>query len=219
MALILIVEDEQPIAELIQYTLQQAGYECECAFDGNQGADKIEKKLYDLLLLDIMLPEVDGYELLEYALPTGIPVIFITAKGTIRDKIYGLRMGADDYIVKPFDPDEMVARVESVLRRYNKSNDLITVMDTVIDVNARTVTRNGEGIALTIKEFDLLVVLARNKNIALYRDALFEKVWGEEFTGDTRTLDLTVFRLRKKLGWQDMIKTVTRIGYMLEVRS
>ena len=217
MALILIVEDEQPIAELIGYALQQAGYECDCAFDGKQGADKIEKKQYDLLLLDIMLPEVDGYELLEYALPTGTPVIFITARGSIKDKIRGLRMGADDYIVKPFDPDEMVARVESVLRRYNKSNDLITINDTVIDVNARYVTQNGKVIPLTIKEFDLLVALARNKNIALYRDALFEKVWGEEFTGDTRTLDLTVFRLRKKLNWQNMIKTVVRIGYMLEV--
>lgn len=219
MAQILIIEDEQPISELIQFGLQTAGYECDCAFDGKQGADRIEEKQYDLILLDIMLPYIDGYELIEYTLPTKVPVIFITAKGSTKDKVKGLHMGADDYIVKPFELDELVARVEAVLRRYNKSNDLITVMDAMIDVNARHVIKDGKEILLTLKEFDLLVMLARNKNVALYRDVLFEKVWAEEFTGDTRTLDLTIFRLRKKMGWQDIIKTVFRIGYMLEVKS
>lgn len=213
---ILIVEDEQAIANLIYMSLSDEGYHCTCAFDGKQGADLIEEGNYDLILLDIMLPEIDGYELLEYVKPLGTPVIFITAKGTVDDRIRGLRLGADDYLVKPFQIGELSARVEAVLRRYGKSEKNINFADVRINTDARLVTKNGQAIELTVKEFDLLVELVRNKNVALYRERLYERVWGEPFVGHTRTLDSHIQRLRKKLGWEERIKTVFRIGYRLE---
>ena len=163
-----------------------------------------------------MLPEIDGYELVEYIKPLGMPVIFITAKGAVQDRIKGLKLGADDYIVKPFQIGELLARVEAVLRRYGKINRKLTFADVEIDTVSRTVNKAGKTIDLTVKEFDLLVELVQNKNVALYRDRLYEKVWGVEFFGDTRTLDSHIQRLRKKLGWEKYIKTVFRIGYRLE---
>ena len=213
---VLIVEDEQAIANLIYINLSDEGYHCTCAFDGKQGADLIEKENYDLILLDIMLPEIDGYELLEYIRPMGIPVIFITAKGAVNDRIKGLKLGADDYLVKPFQIGELLARVEAVLRRYGKSDKQFVFADVSVKTDSRQVTKGGRIIDLTVKEFDLLVELVRNKNVALYRDRLYEKVWGEEFIGETRTLDSHIQRLRKKLGWEERIKTVFRIGYRLE---
>lgn len=213
---ILIVEDEKAIAELIHLSLTQAGYLCEYVLDGKTGADRIEETDYDLILLDIMLPEIDGYELMEYIEPMGVPVIFITAKGSVRDRVKGLRMGADDYIVKPFEVPELVARVESVLRRYHKGDALIAVGDVTIDTASHCVLKNGIQVDLTPKEYDLLVLLARNRNTALYRDTLFERVWGGEMADGTRTLDLHIQRLRKKLSWQDRIKTVYKVGYRLE---
>jgi len=213
---ILIVEDEHAIANLININLSDEGYHCTCAFDGKHGADLIEKEYYDLILLDIMLPEIDGYELLEYVKPLGTPVIFITAKGTVNDRIKGLKLGADDYLVKPFQIGELLARVEAVLRRYGKSEKQFVFKDVSINVDSRQVVKNGQIVDLTVKEFDLLVELVRNKNVALYRDRLYEKVWKEEFFGETRTLDSHVQRLRKKLGWEEYIKTVFRIGYRLE---
>jgi DNA-binding response OmpR family regulator len=214
---ILIVEDEQSIANLIYVNLSDEGYHCTCAFDGVQAADLIEKENYDLILLDIMLPEIDGYELLEYIKPLGTPVIFITAKGALDDRIKGLKLGADDYLVKPFQIGKLLARVEAVLRRYRKSEKQLIVADVIINTESRLVTKNEQPVDLTVKEFDLLVELVRNKNVALYRDKLYEKVWGEEFIGETRTLDSHIQRLRKKLGWEERIKTVFRIGYRLEV--
>ena len=213
---VLIVEDEQAIANLIYVNLSDEGYRCTCAFDGKQGADFIEKENYDLILLDIMLPEIDGYELLEYIKPLGTPVIFLTAKGTVDDRIKGLKLGADDYLVKPFQIGELLARVEVVLRRYGKSEKLLSFADVSINTDSRQVIKNEQIIDMTVKEFDLLVELVRNKNVALYRDRLYEKVWGEEFIGETRTLDSHIQRLRKKLGWEECIKTVFRIGYRLE---
>jgi len=213
---ILIVEDEQAIANLIYVNLSDEGYRCTCAFDGKQGADLIEKESYDLILLDIMLPEIDGYELLEYIKPLGTPVIFITAKDAVGDRIKGLKLGADDYLVKPFQIGELSARVEAVLRRYGKSEKQLVFADVSINTESRQAVKDGRTLDLTVKEFDLLVELVRNKNVALYRDKLYEKVWGEPFTGETRTLDSHVQRLRKKLGWEDRIKTVFRIGYRLE---
>jgi len=210
------VEDEQAIANLIYVNLSDEGYRCTCAFDGKQGADLIEKEQFDLILLDIMLPDINGYELLEYIKPLGTPVIFITAKSTVNDRIKGLRLGADDYLVKPFLIGELSARVEAVLRRYGKSEKQITVEDVFINIESRRVTKNGNPVELTVKEFDLLLVLVRNRNVALYRDKLYEKVWNEPFTGETRTLDTHIQRLRKKLDWDDRIKTVFRIGYRLE---
>jgi DNA-binding response OmpR family regulator len=191
-------------------------HNCVCAFDGKQGADFIEKETFDLILLDIMLPEIDGYELLEYIKPLGTPVIFITAKGAVDDRIKGLKLGADDYLVKPFQIGELLARVEAVLRRYGKSEKHLIFKDVTINVDSRQILKNGSPVDLTVKEFDLLVELVRNKNVALYRDRLYEKVWNEPFTGETRTLDSHIQRLRKKLGWEEHIKTVFRIGYRLE---
>lgn len=213
---ILIVEDEQAIANLIYINLSDEGYRCTCAFDGKQAADIVEKENFDLVLLDIMLPEIDGYELLEYIKPLGTPVIIITAKGAVNDLIKGLKLGADDYIVKPFQIGELSARVEAVLRRSGKSEKQLSFHDVVINIDSRQVKKDGQIIDLTVKEFDLLVELVRNKNVALYRHRLYEKVWGKEFTGETRTLDSHIQRLRKKLGWEDCIKTVFRIGYRLE---
>jgi two-component system alkaline phosphatase synthesis response regulator PhoP len=215
---ILIVEDEQSIANLIYVNLSDEGYQCECAYDGRMGADLIQENEYDLILLDILLPEIDGYELMDYIRPTGIPVIFITAKGTLQDCVKGLKLGADDYIVKPFQIGELLARVEAVLRRVGKSNkQQFSLFGVHINIESRSVTKDGTLVDLTVKEFDLLVELVRNKNVALYRNRLYEKVWGEEFTGETRTLDSHIQRLRKKLGWEDRIKTIFRIGYRLEV--
>ena len=213
---ILVVEDEPAIANLIDVALSDEGYRCTCAYDGKQGADFVEKESYDLILLDIMLPEIDGYELLEYIKPTGTPVIFITAKGTLDDRIKGLRLGADDYLVKPFQIGELSARVEAVLRRYGKSGRQLSIGDVFINTESRQVTKNGQHIDLTVKEFDLLVELVRNKNVALYRDKLYERVWGEPFLGETRTLDSHIQRLRRKLEWDERIKTVFRIGYRFE---
>ena len=194
---VLIVEDDASIANLIKVNLAAAGYECTCA-------------------LDIMLPEVDGYELLEYVKPMGTPVIFLTAKGGVEERIRGLKLGADDYIVKPFQIGELLARVEALLRRCYKGNEKLAFLDVELDLNSRTVTKGGQPVELTVKEFNLLAELIRNKNIALYRDRLYEKVWGEPYMGNTRTLDSHIQRLRRKLGWEDYIKTVFRIGYRLE---
>ncbi|MCL2224148.1 MAG: response regulator transcription factor [Defluviitaleaceae bacterium] len=213
---ILIVEDEYAIANLINTYLSGEGYRCFCAFDGKEAADRIEEENYDLILLDIMLPQIDGYELLEYIKPLGTPVIFITARGAVNDRIKGLKLGADDYLVKPFQIGELSARVEAVLRRYGKSEKQLVFGDVLINTESRQVTKNGCAIDLTVKEFDLLVELVRNKNVALYRNRLYEKVWNEEFIGETRTLDSHIQRLRRKLQWEDNIKTVFRIGYRLE---
>jgi len=216
---ILIAEDEQAISNLIYVNLKEEGYRLTCAFDGKQAADFIEQENYDLILLDIMLPEINGYELLEFIKPLGTPVIFITAKGSVDDRIKGLKLGADDYLVKPFQIGELIARVEAVLRRYGKSEKQLVFKDVTINLDSRQVTKNNTPIDLTIKEFDLLVELVRNKNVALYRDKLYEKVWQEEFIGETRTLDSHIQRLRKKLKWEEHIKTVFRIGYRLEAHS
>ena len=213
---ILIVEDERAISNLIHVNLSEEGHKCSCAFDGKQAADLIEQKNYDLILLDIMLPEIDGYELLEFIKPIGTPVIFITAKGAVEDRIKGLKLGADDYLTKPFQIGELLARVEAVLRRYGKSEKQLTFKNVSINIDSRQVIKDHHPIDLTVKEFDLLVELIRNKNVALYRSRLYEKVWQEEFIGETRTLDSHIGRLRKKLGWEEYIKTVFRIGYRLE---
>jgi len=213
---VLVVEDDESIANLIRINLVAEGYKCVCAYDVKTGADYIEKGGLDLILLDIMLPEIDGYELLEYIKPFGTPVIFMTAKGAVNDRIRGLKLGADDYIVKPFQIGELLARVEALLRRYGKINKRLSFEDVEIDMVSRTVTKSGKMVELTFKEFDLLVELVQNKGVALYRDRLYEKIWGEMFMGDTRTLDSHIQRLRRKLDWDNYIKTVFRIGYRLE---
>ena len=213
---ILVVEDEKPISNLIAVNLRKAGYACDCVFDGMAAADALDKNVYDLILLDVMLPKVDGYELMNYIAPLEIPVIFLTAKASVTDRVKGLKLGADDSLTKPFEIIELLARVETVLRRYHKTENVLTVDDLVIDTASRTVKRNGEQINLTKKEFELLLLFVRNKNIALYRETIYERIWGGEYMGDSRTVDLHVQRMRKKIGWEHKIVTVYKVGYRLE---
>ena len=214
---ILIVDDEKPICDLIDINLSAAGYQCKSVQDGLKAIDLIETENYDLILLDIMLPGADGYDIMEYIRPLKVPVIFITARHEVKDRVKGLRLGAEDYLVKPFDVVELIARVEVVLRRYNKTETVLTAGDVTVDVEARTVAKAGRNIVLTNKEYGLLVLFMRNKNIALFRENLYEKVWGDEYLADSRTLDLHVQRLRRKMGWGDNLVAVYKIGYRLEI--
>ncbi len=216
---ILIVDDEKPICDLIDLNLSSAGYHCTTVQDGLQAIDLIEKEEFELILLDIMLPGADGYDVMEYIRPLGIPVIFITAKHEVKNRVKGLKLGADDYIVKPFDVVELVARVEAVLRRYNKAEQHLTAGDVTVDVDARRVTKAGRPVELTNKEFGLLLLFMKNKNVALFRETLYEKVWEGEYFADSRTLDLHVQRLRKKLGWEHSLVAVYKVGYRLEVQE
>ena len=210
---ILIVEDEEPIANLIKMNLSNAGYACDIAYDGQNGADKMQTGNYDLCLLDIMLPKINGYELLEYAKSLELPVIFLTAKGETTDKVRGLRSGAEDYITKPFEVLELLARVENVLRRFQKMEQTMDVLDLHIDIVSRNVYKNGELLKLTYKEFDLLLLFVRNPNVALYREVIYEHVWESSYMGDSRTVDLHVQRLRKKAGLEKNIEAVYKVGY------
>jgi DNA-binding response OmpR family regulator len=211
------VEDEKPISELIRLSLRKAGYSCACAYDGTSAADLLEKNNYDLILLDIMLPGIDGFELMEYIKPTQTPVIFITAKNSVNDRVRGLRMGAEDYIVKPFEVLELLARVDVVLRRFHKTDAEIDIGGLKIDTAAMLVQKNGVPIALTKKEYDLLLLFARNPGIALYRETIYERIWNEEFPFGSKTVDLHIQRLRKKVGWEDKLQAVNKVGYRLEL--
>ena len=221
---ILVVEDEKPIANLIKMSLTKAGYSCTCIYDGLAAADILEETPFDLVLLDIMLPGASGYDVLEYIKPLKIPVIFITAKNSLNDRVMVhdifipfVKMGAEDYIVKPFEIVELLARIEVVLRRYNKLNTTITVRDLVIDTVAMSVTKNGKEIPLTNKEYELLLLFAQNPGVALYRETIYERIWGGDYPCDSRTVALHVQRMRKKLGLEDCLKTINKIGYRLEI--
>ena len=214
---ILIVEDEKPISDLMRLSLHKAGYRTTCAFDGIQAADLLEKTAFDLVLLDVMLPGASGFELMEYLRPMGTPVIFITAKNSLNDRVRGLRMGAEDYIVKPFEVLELLARVDVVLRRYNKTEAVLEIGVLRIDTVAMQVTRGGAPVPLTRKEYEILLLFARNPGVALYRETIYERVWEEEFPYGSRTVDLHIQRLRKKVGWEDRLLAVNKVGYRLEV--
>ena len=215
---ILIAEDEPSIANLIKTTLDGPDYCCTWVADGMAAADILEQKPFDLVLLDIMLPKADGYEVLEYCRALEVPVIFLTAKGTVEDRVRGLRLGAEDYITKPFELIELQARVETVLRRCGKTGRALFISPNIeIDTAARTVCRNGVPVALTAKEYDLLLLFVQNKNVALYRDTIYKRVWGEDYMGESRTVDLHIQRLRKKLGLENRLVAVYKVGYWLEV--
>lgn len=217
---ILIVEDEKPISDLIKLSLKGAGYFCSCAYDGETAADMIEENRYDLILLDIMIPYIDGFELLEYIKPFDIPVIFITAMNSIDDRVKGLKMGAEDYIVKPFEVVELLARVEVVLRRFHKTSDIIQINDKLtINLKQHVVRYDEQEVALTPKEYDLLVLFAQNPNVALYRETIYERVWGGNLEYTSKTVDLHVQRLRRKAHLEDMIKAVNKVGCRLEMRA
>ena len=214
---ILIVDDEKPICDLIDMNLSAAGYSCVAVQDGLAAIDAVENNTFDLVLLDIMLPGADGYDVMEYIRPFKVPVIFISAKHEVKDRVKGLKLGADDYLIKPFDVTELLARVEAVLRRYNKADKKLTVGEIEIDYEARRVKRAGNPVPLTSKEFDLLLLFAENRNVALFRENLYEKVWDDEYYANSRTLDLHVQRLRKKLGWEKHLVAVYKVGYRLEI--
>lgn len=214
---IMIVEDEKPITNLIALSLKKAGYHCECAYDGLEALDMLDKHYPDLILLDIMLPGADGFEILEYVKPLEIPVIFLTAKGELADRVSGLKLGAEDYIVKPFEIMELLVRIEVVLRRYKKLDRIIKILGLKIDTDSRIVTKNGENINLTKKEYEILLLFARNPGNVLCRETIYERVWGGDYIAGSRTVDLHVQRVRKKTGWEDYLRSVPKMGYRLEV--
>ena len=215
---ILIVDDEEAIARLVRRTLTDAGYPCQAVTSSALAADLLEQNRYDLVLLDVMMPGIDGYDLLRYLLPTGTPCIFLTAKGSLSDRVQGLHMGADDYIVKPFEPAELVARVESVLRRTGRGSLQFTAWDVVVETASCRVTRAGKPVALTPKEYDLLLLLLRNRGCVLYPAITCTRPSGARTRCWTTPARWTphIQRLRRKLGWEDRITTVHRVGYRLE---
>lgn len=216
MAKILIVEDEEPINRLIRQNLSLAGHTCEQIYDGAAAREKLlSGETYDLIILDVMLPHVDGFALMEY---TGEnPVIFLTAKSGIEDKLTGLTSGAWDYLTKPFEMLELIARVNLVLKRTKRESARIRIGQVQVDLEARRVLVEGREVELTRQEFELLEILIRNRNIALSREKLLELAWGFDYMGDTRTVDVHITKLRKKLGLEQQIKTVYKTGYRLEI--
>ncbi|MCL2426364.1 MAG: response regulator transcription factor [Oscillospiraceae bacterium] len=216
MAHILIAEDEKPINTLIRKNLMLVGHTCVSVFDGEAVFDEFEKHRFDLILLDIMMPKLDGFSVIT-KLQEDIPVIFITARGAVQDRVHGLKLGADDYIVKPFDMLELGARIDSVLRRAGKVAQRFSLGDVTVDLSGRQVFRDGVPQEFTPQEFLLIEALIQNRNIALSRDKLLDIAWGFDYGGDTRTVDVHIHNIRKKLGWEAVIKTVYKLGYRLEV--
>lgn len=214
---ILIVDDEEKIRELIRMNLELAGYKCDEAEDGEMALEKLNEFSPDLALLDIMLPKKNGYEIAQSFIKQNVPIIFLTAKDSVTDKVKGLKLGADDYIVKPFESMELLARIEVVLRRTGKFSDIFEYRNIKVDFAKREVFKNNEKIEMTAQEFELLKVLIQNKNLALSREKLLESAWGYDYYGDTRTVDMHIQRLRKKLSWDDIIVTVYKYGYRLEI--
>ncbi|MBR6645590.1 MAG: response regulator transcription factor [Clostridia bacterium] len=215
MAKILIVEDEKAINDLIRFNLELVGHKCFQVFDGKAGLEEAFGAKYDLIILDVMLPEYSGFEIMEYIEET--PVIFVTARSAPNDKIKGLRLGADDYITKPFDILELVERVKAVLRRTKADTAYFEFDGIRIEFDNRRVYKNGEEIQLKPREFDLLEVLVNNRNLALSREKLLRLVWEFDYEGDTRTVDVHIQRIRQKLGIAERIQTVYKTGYRFEI--
>lgn len=215
MANILIAEDEKAINDLIKWNLELVGHTCAQVYDGTAGLNEALSGRYDLLLLDVMLPGLSGFEVLERL--KGMPVILVTAKAGFPDRLKGLKLGADDYITKPFEILELVERVKAVLRRTMKGTEEICFDDLRVELANRRVYKNGVEIILKPKEFDLLETLIHNRNLALTREKLIELVWNFDYEGDTRTVDIHVQRLRSKLGIAHRLQTVYKTGYRLEI--
>lgn len=214
---ILVVDDDKAISDGIALNLQYSGYESMVFADGQEVATYLESdRAFDLALLDIMLPGIDGCRLMEYMKRYHIPVIYITAKTDVSSEIQGLRDGAEDYIVKPFEMLSLLVRVEKVLERSGKLNRTLYVGDIVIDTDNRTVTKAGQAVSLKPLEFDVLALLAKYKNRSVSRDRLLDEVWGTDFFGGTRTVDVHIAQIRRKLGLADKIKTLPKLGYRLE---
>lgn len=217
MAKILIVDDEKAINDLIALNLKMVGHEYVQLYSGEQIPELLNETRIDLVILDVMLPGRDGFDLVGSFVKRGIPVIFLTARNTVSDKVHGLEIGAEDYIVKPFEAVELIARIHVVLRRNRKNTSEFSLDGTTVDLDKHIVTVNGQVVEMTNKEFQLLEFLIQNKNIALSREKIIEQTWGFDFYGETRTVDVHIQRLRKKLNWEHRIKTVYKYGYRLEV--
>ena len=214
---ILVVEDDESINKVIVKNLTAAGYAVLPCFDGEEAAKIISRDTdFDLALLDVMLPGIDGFALLGILRHAQIPVIFLTAKHDVESKVHGLRDGADDYIVKPFEVLELLVRIEKVLERAGKLRQVLEVGPLTINLLERSVRQHGEEILLKPMEFDLFVMLAKNKNIALSRERLLHGVWGVDYQGETRTVDVHIAQIRKKLDLNEQIKTISKLGYRLE---
>lgn len=216
MSKILVAEDELAINKMICMSLNITGYETVSMQDGQEVLDYLAAgQSADLAIVDIMMPKVDGFALLEPLNKAGIPVIYLTALGDIESKVRGLSGGAEDYMVKPFEMLGLLLRIEKILRRTGKSDELIKLDDVILDMKKRTVSKKNEQISLTPMEYDLLCILAKNRNIALGRDKILHEIWGAGFEGETRTVDVHVAALRRKTGLH--IASVPKIGYRLEV--
>jgi len=217
MAKILVVDDEIAINDLIVMNLNLVGYKCCQAFDGHAAMNFLESEHFDLILLDVMIPHIDGFSLMAQNAFKDVPVIFVTAKNSLTDKVKGLKLGAYDYIVKPFESIELLARVEAVLRRTKPTHKILNIDDTAVNFDERIATVNGKTIELTNREFELLEALYKNSNLALSREKLLDLAWGYDYYGDTRTVDVHITKLRKKLHLENQIKTIFKLGYRLEV--
>ncbi|MHB1315383.1 MAG: response regulator [Christensenellales bacterium] len=222
---ILIIEDEVSIADLLKYKLEKEGFVVEAVYTGTDGIKALKRFVPSLLLLDLMLPDINGLDICKTAtVEYNIPIIMITAKTDVIDKVLGLESGADDYITKPFDFREVIARIKSTLRRMypentpEKNSKEILFQDIVIDNDGRIVYKNGDETALTPKEYDLLVFLCKNEGRVFTREYLLDVIWGYEFAGDTRTVDVHVRRIRKKLELDKELTTVFGVGYRLNRR-
>lgn len=213
---ILIIEDDENIAKMIKATLQIVNYNSFCCYDGKSGMAEAVKGGYDVILLDIMLPEMNGFEVMEKIKDCGIPVIFLTAMQDATDKVRGLRLGAEDYIVKPFEALELLARIDVVLRHSNKTQNILTYEDIVVDISKHIITQNGNTVQLTPKEFDVLVYFLQHPDIAVTKECLLSNIWGYEFAGESRTVDIHVQQLRRKLNLKDKLITISKLGYRLD---
>ena len=216
---ILLVEDDHAIADAVALNLRTVGYEVSAFDDGGEAAAALEKDhSFDLALLDIMLPGMDGFALFALMEKYNIPVIYMTAKTDSGSEVRGLKEGAEDYIVKPFEIVTLLVRIEKVLARTGRLNRVYRFRDMTLDAENRTLTRAGEQIDLPPLEFDVLAVLMKNKNRTVSRERILNEIWGEDYFGDIRTVDVRVANLRKKLGLGDEIRTISKAGYRLEER-
>ncbi|MFL0252473.1 response regulator transcription factor [Clostridium neuense] len=213
---ILIVEDDTAISNLIKLNLNISNYKSIQAYDGEEALKLIKNGKFDLLLLDVMLPKIDGFTIFQKVKKLNIPTIFLTAKASVVDKVYGLKLGADDYITKPFEGIELLARIENTLRHYSKKGNIFLYKNIEINVDERKVKVDGRDVNLTLKEFELLLFLIQNKNSVLTREKILENVWNYDYYGETRTVDNHIQRIRKKLDLKNEIKTIFGLGYRLE---
>ena len=216
---ILVIEDDASISELICMNLGVAGYDTFPVFDGLQAEEVLEKEDcsgISLALLDVMLPGKDGFALMEDLRKAQIPVIYLTAKDDVISKVHGLKAGAEDYIVKPFEVLELLVRIEKVLQRTGRGREKIQIRDVVIDLKEHSVTKNGERVSLKPMEYELLITLAKSRNVAFSREELLNRLWGTDYVGETRTVDVHIGQLRKKLDFYEVIRTISKTGYRLE---